>query len=119
MAENLERCKEIIKIELEDLIVDIEQLLEINEKRSANDEITNYVFKENRVTLKDEINAIKTFRKTVNNLNTANFESGSEIFDYLENKFARIVEEAGYGQGVLYFVKRKMNKIKQYLCITD
>jgi len=119
MTKNLKRCRDLIKIELEDLIIDIERLLEINQEKKSNNDITPYVFKENRVTLKDEINAIKTFLRTINNLNIENFESSEEIFDYLENKFSRIVDEAGYGQGVLFFVKRKLKKIKKYLCITD
>ena len=86
MGQNLKRCKDLIKIELEDLIIDIEHLLDINKQKSENDQITNYVFKENRVTLRDELNAIKTFKKTIDNLNTDNFESGQEILDYLENQ---------------------------------
>ncbi|MCF7886760.1 MAG: hypothetical protein K9M80_09715 [Candidatus Marinimicrobia bacterium] len=119
MSKNLKRCRDLIAIELEDLKMDIEHLLEINKKKIDNDEITNYVFRENRVTLKDEINAIKTFHRTVDNLSLSNFNSREEIFEYLENKFERIVEEAGYGKGILYFVKRKLNKIRKYLCITQ
>ncbi|HMA62148.1 MAG TPA: hypothetical protein VKP78_05805 [bacterium] len=119
MSDNLKRCCDLILIELEDLTVDIERLLEINEQKFNEDRITDYVFKENRVTLKDEINAVKTFSRTVNNIDTTNFTSSDEIFEFLENKFVRIVEEAGYGQGILFFVKRKMEKIKKYLCLID
>ena len=118
MSKNMKRCKDLIIIELEDLMVDIEDLLDINQQKNENSQITDYVYKENRVTLRDEINALKTFRKTVYNLNPDNFATSEEIFDYLENKFERIVEEAGYGKGILYFVKRKLNKISKYLCLT-
>jgi len=116
MSKNLERYKEIIAIELKDLQKDIEELLSRNKERNEKGEITKYVFLENRVTLKDEINALKSFINTVKDMDASSFESMDEIDEYLNRKFNRMIQEAGYGKGIIYFVKKKLKKVKRYVC---
>lgn len=118
MESKTKKYFDILKIELEDLIEDLEFSEEVLMKRLKEHEITDYVFMENVGLLKKEILGIEKVKKMLG-------ESDSEILsitdlkNWVENYFKKEIKSAGLPEVVFLLVSRKLEKISRYMTIDD
>lgn len=109
---------ELLKLELEDLILDLEFGEEALAKRLEEHEITEYVFLENLGLLKKEVLGIEKLKKVVTDAGSEH-KSIEELKVILESYFAKEVKAAGLPNVVLLLVNRKLEKITRYMSIDE
>ena len=105
----------ILKIEIEDLIKDIELLIEVHKKKYDNQEITQYVYRENIAVLKNEVSCLKNFIECIDSIDAEKYQSLQELVDQVEVQFKTQLHEHSYAQAVESFVKRKLKKVSHYM----
>ena len=109
---------DILKIELEDLIDDLEFSEEVLSKRFKEHEITEYVFFENVGLLKKEILGIEKVKKMLSESDTE-ILSISDLKDRVENYFKKEIKSAGLPEVVFLLVNRKLDKISRYMALDE
>ena len=109
---------EILKIELEDLVYDLEFGEQVLMKRLKEHEITEYVFLENIGLLKKEILGIERVQKVIEKARAEN-KTISELGEVLEEYFAHEIRAAGLPNVVTLLVKRKLEKVNRYMSIDE
>ena len=115
MKENKQKFIRILSAELEDLIEDIERLMGAYQARSVKGDITNYVLLENNALLQNEIFCLKNFIKFINRIDLSQFETLEELYNFIEEKFKREMEEHCYAHAIADFVERKLKKVLNYI----
>ncbi len=105
----------ILRMELEDLIEDIELLMSVEKKRFAKNEITNYVYMENTALFKNEIACLNNFIGFINGIEIGRFDSLAQLSAYIEEQFKNRRQEHEYQQAVMGFVARKIAKVMNYV----
>ncbi len=115
MKDLLHKFLGILKVELEDLEEDIEDLLEICQRRKDNREITDYVYQENKTLLLNEIAALKSLIHSLDELDTGKFASQQEMFREVDRLIHARTRESAFPEAVYSLVKRRLDKVVQYL----
>jgi hypothetical protein len=105
----------ILKVELEDLESDIGDLLEICQRRKDNREISDYVYLENKTLLTNEIAALKSLIHSLDDWDTGRFGSQLEMFAEVDRLIHTKTRESAYPEAVYGLVKRRLDKVVQYL----
>ena len=109
---------EILKIELEDLIEDLEFSEKVTAKRHEDHEITEYVFLENLSLLKKEVLGVEKLKKMVEGLE-GRYTATAELREEIENYFIREIKSTGLPEVVFLLVSRKLDKIDKYIDLQD
>ncbi|HAK46671.1 MAG TPA: hypothetical protein DCO79_12240 [Spirochaeta sp.] len=109
---------EILKIELEDLIYDLEFSENVLAKRLQEHEITEYVFLENIGLLKKEILGIERIKLM---LKESDKQIGSinELRDRIESYFQDEIKSAGLPDVVFLLISRKLEKVCRYMALDE
>jgi hypothetical protein len=115
MKDILHRFIGILKIELEDLEEDINDLLELCQQRKNSKEITNYVYLENKSLLLNEIAGIKNLINDLSSLDTGSFASQEEMFQEIDRMIHSRTREFAYPEAVYSLVKRRLDKVIEFL----
>ena len=118
METKIRKYLEILKIELEDLIVDLEFSETVLSKRLEEHEITEYVFLENIGLLKKEILGIEKVKKIILG-SGATYNSLEELRETVENYFHDEIKSAGLPNVVFLLVNRKLDKVSRYMVLDD
>jgi hypothetical protein len=104
-----------MKIELESLEDEINNLEEIYEKKFCDKTISNYVFQENRVTLKSEFYCLKSL---LNDLDVFELVPGEDL-EHLKGRFLAFIDDLcrlrNYPEAVYRLVDSKVQKAVLYL----
>jgi len=106
----------ILDIEIDDLEEDIQFLIKQVQEKRADGKITNYVAMENQAVFKNEIHALKAFRKIVSNTNHENFTELGDLKTYLLDEFDKTMKTYGFAELTVIYVKRKIEKVSKYVC---
>jgi hypothetical protein len=115
MKDILHRFIGILKIELEDLEEDIDDLLELCQRQKNSKEITNYVYLENKSLLLNEIAGIKSLINSLDTWDARKFESKEEMFQEIDRMVHARTRECAFPEAVYSLVKRRLDKVVQYL----
>lgn len=118
MESKTKKYLDILKIELEDLIVDLEFSEEVLSKRLKEHEITEYVFLENIGLLKKEILGIERIKRMLNE-SGMQIHSVSELRERVEGYFQDQINSADLPEVVFLLVSRKLDKIGRYMALCD
>lgn len=118
MEGKIRKYLEILKIELEDLVEDIEFNKDILTKRHEGREITEYVFMENIGLLKKEILGIEKVQKMLVE-SSKEINCVEDIRNNVENYFKDRIRSAGLPEVVFLLVNRKLEKVGRYMAIDD
>ncbi len=118
MESKTRKFLEILKIELEDLIFDLEFSEKVLTKRLQDHEITEYVFLENASLLKREILGIEEIKKMLYKSNKT-VTSVADLRETIENYFKDKIKSAGLPDVVFLLVSRKLEKVSRYMAIDD
>ena len=115
MKDILHRFIGILRIELEDLEEDINDLLELCQKRKNHDEITTYVYLENKSLLLNEIAGIKSLINSLGDLDTGRFPCQEVMFQEIDRLIRSRTRDCAFPEAVYGLVKRRLDKVIQFL----
>ncbi|MFP4364336.1 MAG: hypothetical protein ACLFR1_10770 [Spirochaetia bacterium] len=116
MKEKLLKYLQILSIELEDIEQDIYDLLELTSEREKRKEITHYVSLENIAVLKEEISELERMLGSLEKVDTTQYSSLDELINDIDKRLREGTVDSGFPPAVYSMVKRKLYKIKDYIC---
>ena len=105
----------IFRIELKDLEDDINDLLEILEKRRISQEITNYVYMENKGVLLNEISCVHDLLDQLGTVDAYSYESVEAMFEDVRDKLDARIADCSFPNAVHNLVLRRLEKVCNYI----
>ena len=105
----------ILKLELEDLEIDIEKLIEHCEEACENSDLSANVFLENLALFKNELLAVNIFEKMLDGLDIEQFASLDELVQFIKKSFEEKVRALGLAKAIIRYVERKLTKVADYV----
>ena len=105
----------IFRIELQDLKEDINDLLEILEKRKDSQEITNYVYMGNKGVLLNEISSVEELLDSISAIDAYQYESVEDMSADIRLMICTRIEECDFPDVVRNLVQRKFYKVCKYV----
>jgi hypothetical protein len=105
----------IFRIELKDLEDDINDLLEILEKRKINQEITNYVYMGNKGILLSEISCVHELLDHLSTIDACRYESVEAMFEDIKDKLDTRIADCSFPNAVHNLVQRRLEKVCAYI----
>jgi hypothetical protein len=115
MSDILNKYKKILKVELEDLEMDIRALVGLYEKRRTERKITNYVFLENISLIQHEVSCLKMFLLDLNGVDLTRFKDLQEMVGEIKERFRKRSRECSFPDAVCNMVERKIEKASRYV----
>jgi len=77
--------------------------------------ITNYVHMENMALNDNELHAIGSFRKIIDETDPSVYENLSQLIDHISEKFHEVMKSCGYAEAGHICIKRKILKVARYV----
>ena len=111
----LNKFVSIFRIELEDLEEDINDLLEILEKRKDSQEITNYVYMGNKGVLLNEISCVRDLLDTLSTIDAYQYESVEVMIAEVKKMLFERIRDCAAPGVVRQLVERKFEKVCTYV----
>jgi hypothetical protein len=105
----------IFRIELEDLEEDINDLLEILEKRKDSQEITNYVYMGNKGVLLNEISCVRELLDSLSTIDAYQYESVEAMIEAVKKMLYERIRDCAAPEVVHQLVGRKFEKVCTYV----
>ena len=105
----------IFRIELQDLEADVNDLLDILEKRKDSREITNYVYLENKGLLLNEISCLDELLDSMSGIDAYKYESVEAMIADVGKMLDDRIEDGAFPEVVHGLVKRKFEKVCTYV----
>lgn len=115
MQNKMKKFLKILKVELEELEDELLLFGEIHKQREQSGEITSYVFRENMNLIKDEISGLQEIIRSVDGLVSTKYRSFEEMVEDLDAKIKQKLQESKHEQASYELVKRKIQKVHQYI----
>jgi hypothetical protein len=115
MREILKKYVQILKLELEDLEIDIQKLIENCEKTSKTSDLKINVFLENLQLFNNELLAVDIFEGMLDKVDISKFESLDELVQHIRKSFEAKVDALGLAKAINRMVDRKLQKVADYL----
>ena len=109
----------IFRIELKDLEDDINDLLEILEKRKNNQEITNYVYMGNKGILLSEISCVHELLDELSTIDAYHYESVDAMIADVRKKLDTRITDCSFPDALHNLVQRKIDKVCTYVLSPD
>lgn len=105
----------ILKIELEDLADDLEDLLNVYKTDAISKRITEYVSRENASLARHEIGALKLLLREIGAFSTESYENEDEMEEAVTDFFRKNIQERGYPSAIFYLIETKIRKVRRYM----
>ncbi len=105
----------IFRLELEDLQEDINDLIKILEKRKDSQEITNYVYMENKGVLLNEIASVQEILDSIRTIDVCKYESVEDMITDVHQMIDMRIQERDFPEVVRDLVQRKFDKVCTYV----
>ena len=105
----------IFRIELQDLEADINDLLEILEKRKDGHEITNYVYMGNKGVLLNEISCVEELLDGIGTIDACRYESVEAMISDVKKMLDHKIKNCAFPEAVHNLVQRKLEKVCTYV----
>ncbi len=115
MHEMKKKYMKILRIEIEDLREDINDLIEHCKKESETEIISSYVSQENIVIFRKELSELEIFFKILDSIDPDKFENLDELIEFIRDRFTEKIKEFGLIRAIGKFIDRKMIKVKKYV----
>ena len=109
----------IFRIELKDLEADIKDLLEILEKRKVSQEITNYVYMENKGVLLSEIACVHELLDELSTIDAYRYESVDAMMADVRTKLDARIADCSFPDALHNLVQRRLEKVCTYVSKRD
>ena len=105
----------IFRIELEDLREDINDLIEMLEKRKVSQEITNYVYMGNKAVLLNQIASVEELLDSISTIDAYQYESVEDMIADVHQMIDTRIQERDFPEMVHDLVQRKFDKVCKYV----
>ena len=105
----------LFRVELDDLIEDIQIRIDINEKRFRDDKITEYVHLENEAVLKRQVGALEKFTEIVDVIDPSNYKDTAGIEADLLVRSSDFVSKFEDTEAVSLLLRRKIEKVRVFI----
>lgn len=105
----------ILKLELEDLEIDIERLIESCEEASEYSDLSENVFLENLALFKNELLAVNVFENMLDKVDIEQFDNLDDMVQFIKNSFEEKVRILGFAKAINRYVERKLIKVADYV----
>ena len=115
MRAALNKFISIFRMELEDLEEDINDLLEILEKRRDSQEITNYVYMGNKGILLNQIACVQELLDSIGNIDAYQYESVESMIADVKKIMDQRIQDCAFPEVVQSLVWRKFEKVCTYV----
>ena len=115
MRNQLANFIEILKLEMKDLHDDLHSLKTENDEKLHKGLITNYVHMENNALFDNELHALRSFQKLLDNINPAEYDNIDALIVHLDGSFSTIMKSCGYAEVGRICIARKMSKVARYV----
>jgi len=115
MSERKRLFLKILKAELEDCLEDVEDLANLYERRRKSDEISNYVFQENKGLLAQELNGLKNVLASIDDVVLESYASLDDLAAEVDAIIQRKVLDFEDPEAVYSIAKRKLLKVLKYV----
>jgi len=109
----------ILRIELEDLQTDIENLMKELERRKESRECTDHVFLHNLTLFKNELLGVNTFSRILDSLNPQDYNNVDEMIEDISQRFQKIVKAHDFAPAIGILIQRKLDKVARYVKHTE
>ena len=114
MSNRNRKFLDILKIELQDLRADFEELKgQIVQKRERGD-LTNYVCMENLALLENELLGLQTCSRMIDETDETQFETLDALAEHVKTTLRERVRAAGLAEAICEFLDRKVEKVRGY-----
>ena len=110
-----EHYLDILRIELEDLREDIENMIEEYDRDRRMEKITNYVCWHNTTVLKNELLCLNELQKIIQETQPEKYPNLNELIGHLRGDFHYAIQHKGFWEAVTGFVDRKIQKVQSYV----
>jgi hypothetical protein len=115
----LNKLIRIFEIELEDLEDDINDLLEILERRKDSQEITNYVYMGNKGVLLNQIAGVKELLEKIRSIDAHQYKNVDVMIADIKKMLDERLKAGAFPEVVHHLVERKFEKVCTYVIGTD
>jgi transcription-repair coupling factor (superfamily II helicase) len=115
MKERKKKFINIIKIEMEDLIEDLNNLVDDYKEKKEKDLITNYVFMENLALIQHEMYGIGKFSEIVCALNLEDYKDIEEISDHIKDILEKKIATSDFANCLFPMISRRIAKASKYV----
>ena len=105
----------ILRIEMEELEVDLQHLADECREHGSSRCLSENVVMQNLATLKNELLGVGTFERIIEHTQPDDFKSLDEMIDYLKTAFRQKMRSSGLAEAVWYLVERKLEKVSTYV----
>jgi uncharacterized protein YejL (UPF0352 family) len=105
----------IFRIELQDLEEDINDLLEVLEKRKNSQEITNYVYMGNKGVLLNEIACVRELLDSIGRIDAYQYQTVEAMISDVHKMLDRRIRDCAFPEAVHSLVERKFDKVCGYV----
>lgn len=119
MGSDARHFARLFRIELDDLIEDVQLRMDLNEKRYRDDKITEYVHLENSAVLLRQIDALKKFTEIVDGIDPSNYKDTAGIEDHLLAQSREFVSKFEDTEAVGLLLQRKIQKVRAFISSVD
>lgn len=108
----------IIKAELEDCLEDVEDLINLYEKRHRENDLTNYVYQGNEALLARELSGLRIVIEHLEPIKIEEFEDVEALASAVDSMIQNMVTEYENPEAVYGIAKRKLLKVLRYMKAT-
>ncbi|MFO7888817.1 MAG: hypothetical protein R6V04_00600 [bacterium] len=105
----------IMRVELQDLKEDIEDLLDNNRKKFQEQKISQRVYMENEALYQNELIGIEEFSELLLSKNPSEFKDLSEFIQTLKEEFYILLKKEEIALAVKVCIDRKLLKVSEYV----
>jgi len=113
----LQKFLSIFKMELEETMEDLNNLLDIYRHWAEKHDITNYVFQENSSLVQAEIAALHSMFKLVDSFRAENYQTLEALVEDVLSRFKSEIKHKGYPQALYVLLERKVQKVVKYISL--
>ncbi|HUV07197.1 MAG TPA: hypothetical protein VMX75_05675 [Spirochaetia bacterium] len=106
---------DILKVEINDLLEDIGDLVEDYRRRRSKSEITEYVLRENVAVLHSEVGGINILLKILDAIHIDKYVGLDDMVEDIERKMCDRIKSSDLAGALYPMIKRKLEKVKLYV----
>jgi hypothetical protein len=115
MKSHIDKFLRVLRIELEDLELDLVALEESTRQKWEENQISNYVFMENMAILREELTGVHKIINDLTGMDTSHFTEMDGFTEHLIKIIKENINNADLPEGVYRLLQRKILKVRDFI----
>lgn len=115
MPEQKRKFVGVLKVELEDLAFDIEDLMKNEEAEYRAGRLTDYVYQENAAVLGNELKGVRLARRELDGLDPDTYDDLGTLISAFLDRIRSLFREEGIVGAAETAILRKIDKVRRYV----